>query len=797
MLSNKVLNSIELNKVLLKIKNYLVLEKSEDILLSQNFAQNFEEMKSKLNFTKEADIVICQYNVDPLYSFDNVDNILIKAEKQITLTISEILKVQKLFRSSRLFKTKINQIDDNNIIVLKEFADIIFTNKAFEKECDRCFISDEQISDNASNTLQSIRKSIKKINDQIKEKLNSVLRYGNNAKYIQDYYVTIRNGRYVIPVKAEFKNSISGMLHDRSASGSTVFIEPDAVVQLNNELKLFKIKENEEIEKILQKFTADISISTENLKNNSDILIKADIAFAKAKYSHSIKAIYPMINSNGYINIINGRHPLIDKDQIIPVSLSLGKDYKYLIITGPNTGGKTVTLKLCGLFTAMAMCGIFLPCSDGSEISFFDSIFTDIGDEQSIEQNLSTFSSHMKNIINICNNINGKSLVLIDEIGAGTDPAEGAALALAILNHLLKNSSFGIITTHYNELKEFAFLQNDAKNASMEFDPVKLNPTYKLIIGIPGSSNALEISKKLGLNEEIISSAYKNLTNEKIMFEKVLKSAEKARAEAEINLDKTEKAKKEYYDKLEEIKFKEKKLKQTEETATENAKAKAKRIYTDAVTKSEELLKELKDIIKSEEIKEYDIIKSRQIKKHLENNKYSYENFDKENIQNLKPVDKLKKGQTVYIKSLSTICTVLDISKNNVRVKAGGLDVNTKKSDLFLIENKDNTVIKKDKVNKNNNKSSINIIKNIETVTAKTEIKLLGKTVLDALPEIDSFLDNCSINGIKECKIIHGLGTGALKKGIWEHLKTQPLVDSYRSGKYGEGESGVTIIILK
>lgn len=794
MLSDKVLNSLELNKVFISIKHYLCLEKSNDVLMSEKPVETFLDMKKRLSLTKEADITISQHNIDPVNSYDDVDKILIKAEKLVTLTIVEILRAARLYRSSRLFKTKIAQINDDRLNILTDFASKIYIDKGFEEEADRCFISEEQISDNASDTLMTIRKNIRKNNEDIKEILSTILRSDAYSKYIQDSYVTIRNGRYVIPVKTEFKNTVKGMLHDQSSTGSTVYIEPEAVVQLNNELKILQIKENEEIEKILKRFTAMVSAVVDNLRINDEILIKADIAFAKAKYAHSTKAVYPLLNSEGYINIVNGKHPLIDKHVIVPVSLKLGRDYNFLIITGPNTGGKTVTLKLCGLFTAMAMCGIFIPASDGTEISFFENIFTDIGDEQSIENSLSTFSSHMKNIVDICNNVNNSSLVLIDEIGAGTDPVEGAALALSVIEHILKFNCRGIITTHYNEIKEFALLKEGAINASMEFDPVKLRPTYKLKIGMPGSSNALEISKKLGLKEEIISLAYKRLSNEKIIFDKVLKSAEEARTKAENNLLETEIAKKEYLTKLEEIKKEEKKLKDLKENIMQNAKADAKRIYATAVIDSEELISELKEIIKKEEINEYDLNRSRQIKKQLENKKYNYESLETD-TQNMIKVQKndLEIGQQVFIKSLSSYCFIADILKNkeDVTVKIGDLLINTKISDIYYSHNSPANNMFEDK------KQTISVIKKFNTVSTVSEIKLLGQTVLEALPNVDVFLDNCSINGIKECKIIHGIGTGKLRKAVWEHLKTQPLVEEYRFGKYGEGEKGVTIVILK
>ena len=792
MIYEKVLNLLELNKVTEKVKRFLSLEMGKGTLDEERPAKSFEEMRERLLLTREADVVLTKYGADPVASYDDPQAALQKAEKQITLAISGILKVARILRSARLFKKKIAQLEDE-LPQLKRFASLLFIDKNFEDDVERCFISEEQVSDEASANLKSIRKSIRKVNEQIKVKLSSILRDGRNSKYIQDFFVTERNGRYVIPVKAEYKNSVKGMLHDQSSSGSTVYIEPEEVLQLNNELRLLQLKEKEEIERILQAFTSRVGGMADEIRLTNDILIKADVAFAKAKYAHDTKSVLPLINSEGKINILRGRHPLIDKEKIVPIDISLGKSYSFLVISGPNTGGKTVTLKLCGLFTLMAMCGLFLPASEGTEISFFKNVFCDIGDEQSIENNLSTFSSHLRNIIEICECVDVSSLVLIDEIGAGTDPAEGAALALSIFEYLLGKNCKGIVTTHYNELKEYAFLNERSKNASMEFDPVNLKPTFRLNIGIPGSSNALEISKKLGLREEIISSAYGRLSKDKIAFEKVLKSAQEAMSEAEARLREAESIKAEFQVKLDWVKEEERRLKELKENALKNAKIEAKRIIAEAQTQSEQLIEELKKIIKSAELSEYDLSRARQIRRKLEDSKYSIEIDDGEDIEDMEqlPPDVAEVGQKAYIKSLSGMCEIVSISRNreDVRVRFGGIEIDTKLNDLFLPKR---ATVKKEK------RQKVSLVSKISPQgPVKTEINLLGRTVLEALEEADEFLNNCSIMGISECKIIHGLGTGALRKAIWEYLKKHPLVKSFRPGEYGEGEKGVTIVKLK
>jgi DNA mismatch repair protein MutS2 len=668
MIEDKVLTALELDKVLSGVKKHLTLGASADILGREKPADSFEQLKYNLDLTKEADVALTAYNTDPVSAYDKIGPVIEKAAKQITLTIAEILKIARLYKSSRLFKTKITEAQSERLPILKQFAGLIVIDKDFERECARCFVSEEQVSDNASEKLKSIRKKIAAINEKIKDSLNSLLfRYG---EFVQENYVTIRSGRYVIPVKAEHKNKIRGLLHDQSSTGATVFIEPEQVVAINNELKSLQISENEEIERILGEFTEKVRLAAAQIASNNAVLIKADIAFAKARYAHATKAVMPLINDSGHIDIIGGRHPLIDEKTVVPITLSLGKDYNLLIISGPNTGGKTVSLKLCGLFCVMAMCGLFLPAKDGTEISFFEKIFCDIGDEQSIENSLSTFSSHMKNIISICRGVDEKSLALIDEIGAGTDPSEGAALALAIVEHLLEKKCKGIITTHYGELKEYALLGGGIKNAGMEFDPVNLKPTYKLNIGIPGTSNALEISKNLGLDGNIISKAYKNLSGEKIKFEEVLKSAEKARKEAEANLEETLKIKNEYKEKLAEVEKEAERIKNIGETALQKARADAKRLYGNAVTESEELINTLKELIKSQNISEADLFEARRIKKQLEDKTYSIKDSRDDYGGNMIKADpeNISAGQRVFIKSLASVCEIVNISKNKKEI---------------------------------------------------------------------------------------------------------------------------------
>ena len=525
-MNSKTFSSLEYSKILSLVSKFAVLKASKESIINTVIEPDYALCKYLQDKTSEAYKLLYTYGVSDIEFFDDLGDILTRVKKGSILSCSDLLKVARLLRSLRICNASILSVSDESIVLLREDASALYTNNYLEKEIFSKIISDDAVSDSASENLYQIRKNIIRLNERIHERLQQYIKKGAN-EFLQDNIISMRNGRYVIPVKTEHRQRVKGFIHDRSTSGSTLFIEPTEVLELNNDLREEILNEQAEIERILAELSGKISVISNNLEESPIFLQNIDIAFAKAHYSYSIKATRPILQTNGYIDIKCGRHPLIDKDKVVPVSITLGKDYNYILISGPNTGGKTVTLKLVGLFTLMAMSGLYLPCYDESVISIFNKIFVDIGDEQSIEQSLSTFSSHLKNIVYITENADSKSLILIDEIGAGTDPEEGGALAKAIIEKLINVGSFGIITTHYTALKEYAFSNKKIINACMDFDADTFMPLYKVRLGTAGTSNAIEVAKKLGISEEIYNSAKSNLTTEKRNFDKVLLEAEK------------------------------------------------------------------------------------------------------------------------------------------------------------------------------------------------------------------------------------------------------------------------------
>ena len=612
---------------------------------------------------------------------------------------------------------------------------------------------------------------------------------GGLNKFLQDSVVTMRQDRYVIPVKSEYRSFVKGFIHDQSSSGATVFIEPEHVMELNNDLKRAIFDEAEEIHRILAELSSKVSYMSDALRYNYENLIELDVCFARADYSFKNKCTKPLLNNKGNVCINKGRHPLIDKEKVIPVTVKLGENYNFLLITGPNTGGKTVTLKLTGLLSAMAMSGLFIPAEDDSKISVFSNIYCDIGDEQSIEQNLSTFSSHITNIINIINNVDNNSLVLLDEIGAGTDPEEGSALALAIIKKLISCDCFGIITTHYSALKEYAVDSKKIENASMEFDSSSLKPLYKLNIGIPGSSNAIEIAKTLGLDQDIIEDATSNLSQDKINFENVLKKAEESRLKSEILSLELEKLKAEKEQEVQNVLEEKERIKKEREKIYTNAKHETKRIVADKLAEAEEIINELKSILKRVGLESKEVFRASELKNRLKNSKYlSAENDDKPfELVRLKDSE-LIVGNRIFVNSLGAYAKLINIRKNKkeAEILIGDIKTVVKISDLYNCEQEKNY----DKDIKIFRPSTINSM-------PKTELNVVGKTSLEALTELENFIDQAVINNLEEIKVIHGVGAGVLLKEIRSYLKTDKNVSEFRRGKYGEGENGVTIIKLK
>ncbi len=787
MISLKTLKALEYDKIMADVANYAVLEKTKEELSSFLPLTALDDVLSLQERTEEAYKYLFDYSVGGIYYFNEIYDELKRAEVGGTLNNAELLRVCANLKSARIAKTSIESVNDEKLVNLKEIVKRLFVNSEFEKEISDKIISEDEVSDHASPKLYSIRKSIANINAKIRDQLNSYMR-GGLSKYLQDSVVTMRQDRYVIPVKSEYRSLVKGFIHDQSASRATVFIEPEQIMELNNDLKRAIFDEREEIHRILAELTSKVTFMADALRYNIENLVELDSYYARAEYSYKNRCTKPILNCQGIIDIKKGRHPLISKDKVVPVSVNLGGAYNFLLITGPNTGGKTVTLKLTGLFTAMAMSGLYIPAEEDTKISVFNGIYCDIGDEQSIEQNLSTFSSHIKNIINIIDNVDNKSLVLLDELGAGTDPEEGSALALAVIKKLLSLDCYGIITTHYSRLKEFAVESQKIENASMEFDAVSLKPLYKLNIGIPGSSNAIEIAKTLGLERAVIDEALLLLSDKQVSFENVLKKAEKARRDADNLALELEKLKQEKQKELDEILIEKDKIAKEKERIYSTAKQETKRIVSDKLSEAEEIVDELKKILKNAELESKDVFKASELKNRLKNSRYLDVENDEHPFELIKAKqNELKVGNKVYVKSLGAYAKLLTVKQNKgeAEVLIGNIKTVVKINDLYNSE-ADKTFIKKVQVNKSTS-----------LALAKSEINVIGQTSLEALENVQNFIDQAIINNLEEIKIIHGVGEGILLKEIRNYLKGNKNVLEYRRGKYGEGENDVTIITLK
>lgn len=786
MISEKTLKSLEFDKILKIVSGYAVLDSSKAAIENLKPTSDKREVTYLLKSTEEAFNLLYKYSLERVPYCVSVINAVSRAEKGATLNMRELLDIAALLSASRTVKSSIESVSDEAIENIKTLASGLFEYRILEKEIASKIVSEDTMADSASERLALIRKRIRDLNVKIRDKLNSYIRGSN--KFMQDNVVTMRMNRYVIPVKAEYKGMVKGFVHDQSATGSTVFIEPEQVIEYNNDLKTAYIEESEEVYRILRDLSGKVAGISNAIKYNEEILSDIDVFYAKATYAFETKATRPIVNFSGIISIKKARHPLINPEKVIPVTVTLGKEYKYLLVTGPNTGGKTVTLKLTGLMCLFAMCGLYIPCEEESEVSVFENIFCDVGDEQSIEQSLSTFSSHMVNIIDFCNNLTSTSLVLLDELGAGTDPEEGSALALAVIEKLLKSGSCGIVTTHYSRLKEYAMTEPLIENASMDFDIKTLRPVYKLNIGIPGNSNAIEISKRLGLSEDLAKRATELLSKDKVSLDNVLKKAEESRQEAEKLSEELKVLKEEKEKELEGVKKELSSVKAEKDKITASARQEVKKIVSERLIEAEAIVSEINDIYKTCELENGELIRARTLKNKLADSKYLNEDIPLSKYE-LAPVDvkKLSVGDEVYVKSFNNTGTINGIKENKgeVEVLFGNIKSTVKLSDCFNA--------KKQAVQSEKPKVS----RSVERSSPKAEINIIGKTVAEGVEEVEKFIDQAIVSNIPEIRIIHGMGTGKLKKGVWDYLKTNKNVSEYRLGRYGEGESGVTVVTLK
>ncbi len=782
-INRKSLKVLEYDKILLQVANYTSSQLAKNTVLSIKPSIQLEEAEHLLNLTGQAIEILYEHLASPSFSLDEMESILDSAQRHMTLSCGDIIKVGRLLRTARLAFSTIDKINSDSIQDIKDIANLFFYDNELESNIYSSILSDNEVSDNASSALKSIRQSIKACNEKIRQKLNSYVTSASYSSYLQDSLITMRNNRYVIPVKSEYVKQVSGLVHDQSSSGSTVYIEPMAVVEMNNQLRGLCAEESNEIERILQYFSQKINICCENLRDTYERLAYLDSIFAKARYAQEIRGNYVQLNKDGYVDIILGRHPLIDKQKVVPVSISIGNGYNTLMITGPNTGGKTVCLKLVGILSLMAASGIFPPCSADSKLAVFDNIFCDIGDEQNIEQSLSTFSSHMTNLIYICDHVTPNCLLLLDELGVGTDPTEGSALAISLIEYFKNKGCKTVTSTHYSELKEYSLVTDGVVSAGMDFDPLTFAPTYKLIMGQSSSSNALEIASALGLKKHIIQSARGRLSKEKIAFDNVIRGAERSRRLAKEYEDK---AKQNYEKTLESTHMAEIALEEVNEQKRkleEKLKKGAKELLYDYLEEADELIENIKECVRKGD--ESALFEARKLRKKLADM----------TVEEQKPVKKIipekgkiQVGDRVFISSLNNDGEVLSINekKGECQVKVGILTTNIKLSACQKIVD-----------NREKQDAKVTVVKEFSNKAFSFELNLIGQRVDEALFNLDAYLSEAVLHNCNEVRIVHGKGTGILRKAVHEYLSSSPIIAEFRLGKYGEGETGVTIATLK
>lgn len=789
---NKNHKTLELDLILEKLAAECSCDDAKDLARGLKPADDMAEVEMLLQQTEDAFSLLARFGGPSFSGLKNVNNSLHRAAAGGSLNPKELLDVAYCLRALRTLDEWRNHSSGVKTS-LDFFFEGITSNKYLETKILSCIVSEEEIADKASDTLFDIRKKIRSKENSIREKLDSLIHSSHYQQFLQEAIITQRNGRFVVPVKAECRGNVPGLVHDTSSTGATVFIEPASVVDANNDIKVLQGKERDEIMRILYELSAESGDFAESIKHSYESAIRLNLIFAKAHLAYKMKATKPILNNEGIICLKKARHPLIDPKKVVATDIALGDEYDTLVITGPNTGGKTVSLKTLGLLTLMTMCGLLIPVADRSRVSVFNNILVDIGDEQSIAQSLSTFSSHMVNIIDIMKKSDDKSLILIDELGAGTDPVEGAALAVSIIEALREKGAIIAATTHYAELKAYALDTPGVTNGCCEFDIETLRPTYKLLIGVPGRSNAFAILKHLGMTQDVIDNAKAIVGSDNRDFEAVLEKLEASRhaleEERKVAEEMTERARKieekaqSEMDKIETLKARE----------LDKAKREAQKLIDAAERKSSQFLLEL-DKLKKEQTSSNATEIARKTRRAVKaqmgemddliNPNELADNWDYDYKLPRNPVP----GDRIVIKGIGE-GEVLEFKNNNVFVKSGLLKTRVKLSDIMIL----------DKPKKKPVKTQHNVYRTSSRADAdvKTEIDMRGETVDEALSELGLFIDRCVLNNIEEIKIIHGKGTGALRSAVTDYLKTHPNVSEYRLGRYGEGENGVTIAKLK
>ena len=795
-MNQKVLKTLEFDKIIGMLTDKADSRPGKDLCQALLPITDIEKIRLWQTETKDAVSRLLRTGSTSFGSTHDLGFSIRSLEIGSTLSIPELLKIASLLDNVNRIKTygkkeREDAPDDS----LDEYFNALVPLTTLANEIHRCILSEEEIADDASSALKSIRRNKQLTNDKIHSQLASMVN-GSHKAYLQDPVITMRNNRYCIPVKAEYKGQVTGMVHDQSATGSTFFIEPAAVVSLNNKLKELDLQEEEEIHAILTSLSLQASDHIEEIATNQKTMTYLDFVFAKAKLALDQNATEPIFHREHIVNIRKGRHPLIDKKKAVPIDVHLGRDFDLLIVTGPNTGGKTVSLKTVGLLTLMGQAGLHIPALDRSELSIFTEVYADIGDEQSIEQSLSTFSSHMERIVHILSHADEHSLCLFDELGAGTDPTEGAALAIAILSYLHDRGIRTMATTHYSELKIFALSTGFVENACCEFDVETLRPTYRLLIGVPGKSNAFAISSKLGLPEEIIEAAREQIGKEDETFEDVIADLEKSR----ITIEKDQKEIAQYKERIrtltDQLEHKNEKINEARDRILREANEKARQILQDAKDVADETIRDFNKVSAGADIRELEKKRQKLRDKMKEKDSgLSSLNSKKQNTaagQKTPDPSKLKKGDSVKILSMNLKGTVSSLpdAKGNLFVQCGIIRTQTNIKDLALI---DEEVVQTPTLKR----TGAGKIKMSKTLSVSTEINLLGRTVDEAIAELDKYLDDAYLAHLPSVRVVHGKGTGALRNAVHSHLKRLKFVKEYRLGEYGEGDAGVTIVTFK
>ena len=813
---NSNLIKLEYNIILNKLSKYCKTYTGKDISINLLPSDDKNCVQEKLNETSEATSLLIKCGNIPIDEFENIAPYIKNLESFIPLSPKALLEIAKILNISGNLKDYINNINSNNnnnsstpinlynsnnYDLLKKEFDTLYSNPGIYTSITRAIIDENNVADDASKNLNSLRRNRRRLESSIKEKLNSFIHSSSYSKYIMEPIITIRNDRYVIPVKIEYKENVNGLIHDISASGSTVYIEPTSVFDLNNQINNIKLEENLEIERILENLSKQLYPIVENIKETVNTIGKIDFIFAKARYSQDINGVEPIINTNKFIDLKQARHPLIDSNTVIPIDIHLGKNFNSLIITGPNTGGKTVTLKTVGLLCLMACSGLHIPAKENSSIYVFDNVFADIGDEQSIQESLSTFSSHMTNIIDILNCSTENSLILIDELGSGTDPIQGANLAISILENFYNKGCLTLSTTHYSELKNYALVTDGFENASSEFCIEHLRPTYKILIGVPGKSNAFAISKKLGLPSSILERAESLLSEDTISVEELVKNIyddklliEKEKEKILKNSNQVELLRKQLENDVSDVESRKNEI-------INNAKIEARNILISAKEEANDIIKELNNLYDSADkdaLKKANSLRDN-LNANIKNNLATIKSDDS-NTNNNSTTFEISIGMQALVKPFNMTGTIVSMPNRNneVMVQFGSTKTKVKVSNLELIKNSNSQGNLNNKTTNNvHSGKGYSTSSNLKAKSVSTEINVIGENVEDAIFIIDKFLDDCYLANLPNVRIVHGKGTGKLRDGVHSFLRKHPHVKSFRLGTFGEGEMGVTIVEFK